>query len=75
MFRIVVYHIETRKIIMDLPLIFDQPAYIRQLDTLLSEDFDFRVYCGMEPVFYEDYDDDICLKPNAFLINSNELLK
>lgn len=75
MFRIVVYHIETRKIIMDLPLIFDTVTHIRQLDTLLSNDFDYRVYCGMSPVFYEDDDGDICLNPNAFLINSNELLK
>ena len=74
MFRIVVYHIETRKIIMDLPLIFDKETYIRQLDTLLHADYDYRVYCGMNPVFYEDDDGDICLKPNAFLINS-ELLK
>ena len=75
MFRIVVYHIETRKLIMDLPLIFDQFTHIRQLDSLLSEDFDYRIYCGMSPVFYEDDDGDICLNPNAFLINSNELLK
>ena len=74
MFRIVVYHIETRKIIMDLPLIFDTETYIRQLDTLLHNDYDFRVYCGMEPVYYEDEACDVCLKPNAFLINS-ELLK
>ena len=75
MFRIVVYHVKTRKIIIDLPLIFDTVTNIRQLDTLLSEDFDYRIYCGMNPVFYEDADGDICLNPNAFLINSNELLK
>ena len=74
MFRIIVYHIETRKIIMDLPLIFDQVTNIRQLDTLLSVDFDYRIYCDTCPVFYEDSDGDICLRPNAFLINS-ELLK
>ena len=74
MFRIVVYHIETRKIIMDLPLIFDVQTHIRQLDGLLHNDYDYRVYCGMVPVFYEDEDGDICLKPNVFLINS-ELLK
>ena len=74
MLRIVVYHIETGKIIMDLPLIFDQVVHIRQLDSLLHDDYDYRVYCGMDPVFYEDEDGDICLKPNAFLINS-ELLK
>lgn len=74
MFRIVVYHVETRKIIMDLPLIFDTVTNIRQLDTLLSNDFDYRVYCGMDPVFYEDEDGDICINPNAFLINS-KLLK
>ena len=59
---------------MDLPLIFDQVVHIRQLDSLLHDDYDYRVYCGMDPVFYEDEDGDICLKPNAFLINS-ELLK
>ena len=59
---------------MDLPLIFDTVTNIRQLDTLLSNDFDYRVYCDMSPVFYEDEDGDICLKPNAFIINS-ELLK
>ena len=59
---------------MDLPLIFDVQTNIRQLDTLLHNDYDYRVYCGMDPVFYEDADGDICLKPNAFLINS-ELLK
>ena len=75
MFRIVVYHVETRKIIMDLPLIFDVVANIKALDTLLHYNYDFRVFCGMEPVFYEDEDGDICLKPNAFLINSSELLK
>ena len=74
MFRIVIYHIESRKIILDLPLIFDRVTNIRQLDTILHNDYDYRVYCGMDPVFYEDDDGDICLKPNAFLINS-ELLK
>lgn len=74
MFRIVIYHIETRKIIMDLPLIFDTVVHIRQLDSLLHNDYDYRVYCDMTPVFYEDDDGDICLKPNSFLINS-ELLK
>lgn len=60
---------------MDLPLIFDVETRIRQLDTMLHNDYDFRVYCGMDPVFYEDEVGDICLKSNAFLINSNELLK
>lgn len=59
---------------MDLPLIFDVETYIRQLDTILHNDYDFRVYCGTSPVIYEDEDGDICLKPNAFVINS-ELLK
>ena len=59
---------------MYLPLIFDGATYIRQLDTLLHNDYDYRVYCCMEPVFYEDDDGDVCIKPNAFLINS-ELLK
>lgn len=75
MFRIVVYHVETRKIIMDLPLIFDVETRIRQLDSMLHEDYDYRIYCGMSPVFYEDEDGDVCLNPNAFLINSNKLLK
>ena len=74
MFKIVVYHRATRKIIMYLPLIFDRATYIRQLDTLLHDDYDYRVYCCMEPVLYEDDDGDVCIKPNAFLINS-ELLK
>lgn len=74
MFRIVIYHIETRKIIVDLPLIFDVQTNIRQLDTLVHNGYDYRIYCGMDPVFYEDGDCDICLNPNAFLINS-ELLK
>ena len=74
MFRIVVYHTETRKIILDLPLIFDRPTAIKQLDSLILDGYDYRVYCGMDPVIYEDEDEDLCLYPNAFLINS-ELLK
>lgn len=74
MFRIIVYHIETRKIIMDLPLTFDRSTVINQLDSLLHKDYDYRVYCDMSPVLYEDDVGDICLKPNAFVVNS-ELLK
>lgn len=53
---------------------FDVKTHIRQLDTLLHNDYDFRVYCGMSPVIYEDDDGDVCLKPNAFIMHS-EMLK
>lgn len=73
MFKIIVYHKETNKIVLALPLIFDRPTNIRQLDSLLADEFDYRIFCGMEPVCYKDDDGDICLKPNSFIINSNLL--
>ena len=74
MFKIIVYHKETNKIILDLPLLFDKNTQIKQLDTLLHDEYDYRVYCGMSPVYYRDDVGDICLKPNSFIINS-EMLK
>ena len=74
MFTIVVYHRGTGKIISCIPLIFDRVTNIRQLDGILHNDYDYRIYCGMEPVLYKDEDGDIFLKPNAFIINS-EMLK
>ena len=74
MFTVIVYHRETQKIILCLPLIFDRVTNIKQLDGILHDEYDYRVYCGMDPVYYVDDDDDICLKPNAFIINS-EMLK
>ena len=74
MLEIIVYHKETNKIILALPLMFDKDTCIKQLDALLHDCYDYRIYCGMKPVCYRDDDGDICLKPNSFVINS-EMLK
>ena len=73
MFSIVVYHRDTNKVILALPLSFDRATHIQQLDSLLHNAYDYRVYCDMSPVYYEDDDGDICLKPNSFIVNSNLL--
>lgn len=73
MLTIVVYHQETKKIIMMLPLCFDNDVKVTKLDTLLHKEYSYRVFCKMDPVIYEDDDGDLCLKDNSFLINSNEL--
>ena len=74
MFTVVVYHLETKKIIAALPFIFDGWTRITQNPTLLHNDYDYRVFCDMEPVVYEDEDGDLCLQDNALIINSNQLL-
>lgn len=74
MFTVIVYHKQTKKVILTLPLIFEGMARIRQLDSIVYNGYDYRVYCEMEPVLYEDDDGDICLKDNAFIVNSNLLI-
>lgn len=74
MFTIVVYHLETKKIIAALPFIFDGPTHIVQNPGILHNDYGYRVFCDMEPVLYEDEDGDLCIQDNALIINSNILL-
>ena len=73
MFTIVVFHKESKKVILALPLEFDRSVGIKSLDTMIHRDYDYRVYDNMSPVFYKDEVGDICLKPNTFIVNSKSL--
>ena len=75
MFTVVVYHKLSRKIIAVLPFAFDKSVRITMSDGLLYNDFGFKIYSDMEPVLFEDNNGDICLKENAFYINSDQLTK
>lgn len=74
MFTIVVYEKATNKIILDLPLIFDDPTHIRMIDALVHDNYGFRIFSDTTPVYGEDQDGDIVIKPDAFIINSNLLM-
>lgn len=73
MFTVVVYHKQTRKIVAALPFEFDTNVRIALHDALLHNDFGFRVYSDTDPVLFEDYVGDICLKENSFFINGRDL--
>lgn len=74
MFTVIVYHLETKKIIAAVPFTLEGWVRIRQNPGLLYDGYDYRVYCDMEPIVYEDDDGDLCLQDNAFIINSKQLL-
>lgn len=73
MFTLVVYHKETRKIILVLPLQFDKDVGIKGLDYIMHNGYDYATFVNTEPVFGKDSDGDIILKPNSFIINSKDI--
>lgn len=74
MFTVVVYEIKTRKVILCLPLKFENDTFVTQQDAILHNNFDYEVFANREPVFYEDSDGDVCLKPNCFIVTGGDLI-
>lgn len=74
MLTVVVYEKATNVVIAELPLIFDDPTHVRMLDALVHDDYGFRIFPDTTPVYGENSDGYIIIKPNAFIINSNVLM-
>lgn len=73
MFIVVVYHRETKKVILCMPFVLSGDVKITQNTGLVYNGYDYRVFCNMEPVLYEDKDGDICLRDNALIVNGEDL--
>ena len=74
MFTVVVYHKPTNKVIAMLPLVLHDPTRISLSDVLLHNDYGFGIFPDTRPILGEDSDGDICVRPNGFIINSDQLL-
>jgi len=74
MFTIVVYEKKTRKVILAIPLRFENDTNAKQESAILHNNYDYEVFANREPVFYEDSDGDICLKANCFIMDGGDLL-
>lgn len=75
MFNVIVYHKLTKKIIAYLPFEFEDSVRICLNDSLKHKDFDFAVYNNTEPILFEDFQGDICLKENSFIIDGSMLME
>ena len=73
MFKIIIYHKQTRKIIAALPFVFTNKAGIYLGDSIMYEGYDFAIYSETEPILYEDKDGDLCLRENCFVMHSSIL--
>ena len=73
MFTIAVFHKETNKLIAMLPLTIHDPARISLNEVIMHNDYDYMIYSDTEPVLGEDSDGDIVVKPNSYIINSDQL--
>ena len=74
MFTVVVYEKKTRKVILCLPLKFQNDTFVEQQSAILHNNYEYQVFANREPVLFEDTDVDICLKANACFVNGGDLI-
>lgn len=74
MFTVVVFEKKTRKVILCMPLRFENDANVTQEDSILHNDYDYEVFANRQPLFFEDADGDICLRENIFIVDSGDWL-
>ena len=70
---VVIFRKGSNKLIAMLPLMIHDPAHISLNEVIMHNDYDYMIYSDTEPVLGEDSDGDIVVKPNSYIINSDQL--